>query len=343
MPQIKERDKHINFNNNKFLIGAYCDSSALGNSRIKKFKADSNEISLSWVTQKGFPHPFAGLSILPRDGNMFSLCNYDHFEITFNEELKTPIFLYIHYNIKGYTIKNDPTTTFLKRELILTSPKNSTVTIPLVRMKTPHWWFVQNPDIKNFTPNKNEVISLSIEDGDSDNFNKNKNIRIASIKACKNKVYLYIKILIFIIFIPLAFSIKEAYTIIKKRLLPEDIFYVKNRIESREKEYKEYIVDYINQHYSDPNLTKKKAVKDLKISHQNISFLLKSSLNTSFRDYLNNIRLEKTTELLKNPDYSITEIAFEVGFKLPSSFNRIFKKKFGISPREFRKTLRFET
>jgi AraC-like DNA-binding protein len=38
--------------------------------------------------------------------------------------------------------------------------------------------------------------------------------------------------------------------------------------------------------------------------------------------------------LFENPNYSITDIAFAVGFSDASYFGRIFKKHFGVSPSE---------
>jgi AraC-like DNA-binding protein len=46
--------------------------------------------------------------------------------------------------------------------------------------------------------------------------------------------------------------------------------------------------------------------------------------------------LEKAKSLLVNPDYSINEIAYMLGFEYPQSFSKFFKKKTGISPTIYR-------
>lgn len=61
--------------------------------------------------------------------------------------------------------------------------------------------------------------------------------------------------------------------------------------------------------------------------------------NLSFGEYIRKLRLEKASELLKNTKYSLTEIAFLVGFSDQSHFNRVFKTHFGVKPSEFRKSL----
>lgn len=57
-------------------------------------------------------------------------------------------------------------------------------------------------------------------------------------------------------------------------------------------------------------------------------------LDISPLDYLNQIRLNKATELLKNTELSIKEVCFKCGFKSPQYFSRVFKTQFGISPKD---------
>jgi two-component system response regulator YesN len=58
----------------------------------------------------------------------------------------------------------------------------------------------------------------------------------------------------------------------------------------------------------------------------------------SFSEYLNKVRIEKAKELLKDPKFNITEVAFEVGYEDSQYFCRIFKKSEGISPRQYQRT-----
>lgn len=62
--------------------------------------------------------------------------------------------------------------------------------------------------------------------------------------------------------------------------------------------------------------------------------LFSQHLNLSPLDYLNQIRINKAIELLKNTEMSIKEICFICGFKSPQYFSRVFKQQMGITPRE---------
>ena len=52
--------------------------------------------------------------------------------------------------------------------------------------------------------------------------------------------------------------------------------------------------------------------------------------------YLSGLRLEHAAELLKSPECSITETAFRCGFSNLAYFSRVFRQKYGLSPREYR-------
>ena len=59
--------------------------------------------------------------------------------------------------------------------------------------------------------------------------------------------------------------------------------------------------------------------------------------------YLQEIRFHKACGLLRFHDSSITEIAFACGFENLSSFNRVFKKFSGVTPRDYRKGSKSES
>ena len=60
-------------------------------------------------------------------------------------------------------------------------------------------------------------------------------------------------------------------------------------------------------------------------------------MEVSFIEYLNNYRLTMASRLLVSSNSSIIAIAMESGFDNLSYFNRLFKKKYKITPSEFRK------
>ncbi|WP_455669797.1 AraC family transcriptional regulator [Phocaeicola faecalis] len=74
------------------------------------------------------------------------------------------------------------------------------------------------------------------------------------------------------------------------------------------------------------------------ISERYLRKLFSQNLNLSPLDYLNQIRINKSIELLKNTEKSVKEVCFLCGFQSPQYFSRIFKQQIGLSPREIAKS-----
>ena len=62
----------------------------------------------------------------------------------------------------------------------------------------------------------------------------------------------------------------------------------------------------------------------------------KKEIGLTFQEYLVRLRIREALRLLGNPNASITDIAFTVGFNDTSYFSRTFKKYLNQSPSEFR-------
>lgn len=62
----------------------------------------------------------------------------------------------------------------------------------------------------------------------------------------------------------------------------------------------------------------------------------KKEHGVTFRDYLVSYRISKAQELLHNPNASVTDIAYTVGFQDPSYFTRRFRNSLGMSPSCYR-------
>ena len=71
------------------------------------------------------------------------------------------------------------------------------------------------------------------------------------------------------------------------------------------------------------------------ISVYHLSHIFKQSTGQTPIEYLNQYRLIMSADMLKSSDYSIMQIAFECGYNNVSYFNRAFKAKYGITPKEY--------
>lgn len=92
---------------------------------------------------------------------------------------------------------------------------------------------------------------------------------------------------------------------------------------------------YIGKHYSEP-ITLEDLSSYLKLNKSYLCTIFKKATKATFCTYTNQVRIEKSKELLINSQESILEIALSVGFSSASYFNTIFKKYEQITPLEYR-------
>lgn len=95
------------------------------------------------------------------------------------------------------------------------------------------------------------------------------------------------------------------------------------------------ILKYVENHYME-KITIEDMANELGISQSHFMKYFKNTMGTSFIDYLNEYRLTMASRLLVSSDSSILTIAEEVGYDNLSYFNRTFKKRFAMTPREYR-------
>lgn len=94
-------------------------------------------------------------------------------------------------------------------------------------------------------------------------------------------------------------------------------------------------VGYILEHLCE-ELTIEKIAKDLGVSPRQLSTNFKKKFGVKLLEFIGNIRVEQAATMLRFSTASITEIASECGFGSLRNFNRLFRQRFHMSPREFK-------
>ena len=96
------------------------------------------------------------------------------------------------------------------------------------------------------------------------------------------------------------------------------------------------ITSFINEHIHE-ELTVARLCLEFHLSHSEIYHIFENYFATPPAEYIKARRLSKACELLKETDLPIGEIAGLVGVSDYNYFSKIFKRSFGVSPREYRK------
>ena len=95
---------------------------------------------------------------------------------------------------------------------------------------------------------------------------------------------------------------------------------------------------YISENYTTP-LTLDDAAHFMGVSKSYFAHLFRQYTNSTFVDFLTEVRVKRAQSLFLNPRVQIIDIAFDSGFSSLSSFNRSFKKITGLSPSKFREVM----
>ncbi len=99
----------------------------------------------------------------------------------------------------------------------------------------------------------------------------------------------------------------------------------------------ENIVKYIEENYSNFDLSLEKVADNAGLTKNYLSRLFKERTGNCYIDYLSQLRMEKAREFLSETDLSIKEIVLKVGYIDESSFRKKFKAEYGINASEYRR------
>lgn len=96
------------------------------------------------------------------------------------------------------------------------------------------------------------------------------------------------------------------------------------------------ILQYIEQHYGESNLSINKIAENLHFTPAYLCQIFKNELGVTINTYICNFRIRKAIELLKEKDTKLYEVSVRVGYSDQNYFSRQFKKQVGMPPSEFR-------
>lgn len=98
-------------------------------------------------------------------------------------------------------------------------------------------------------------------------------------------------------------------------------------------------IQFVSLHYQDDNLSLPIIANHLNISPAHFSRLFKQNTGTTFSHYLIEYRLMKAKELLTQPSVKAIDVCYQVGYQDYPHFTKAFKKKYNVSPTDFKKTI----
>jgi signal transduction histidine kinase/DNA-binding response OmpR family regulator len=106
-------------------------------------------------------------------------------------------------------------------------------------------------------------------------------------------------------------------------------------LNQKDEQFLHRVLDIINEHIDDPKFTVQKMCDSLGMSRMTLHLKLKALTGHSPHHFIRLLRLKKAAVLLRQKTASVTEVAYEVGFKSLSHFAKAFREQFGETPSRF--------
>jgi len=91
---------------------------------------------------------------------------------------------------------------------------------------------------------------------------------------------------------------------------------------------------YILQNYHQ-SIRMKQLTEVTNVSESQLNRMYQKTFQLSPMERVTAIRMEQAAQLLRNPSQSVTNVALQVGYQSMSAFLQQFKKKYGVSPKEY--------
>ena len=106
-------------------------------------------------------------------------------------------------------------------------------------------------------------------------------------------------------------------------------------VSSADAELLDRVRETVEQHMSDSNFSTEWLADEVGMSQRNLRRKIQAMTNLSLSGYVRMMRLERAVQLLEQRTGTVSEIAYQVGFKNPAHFSALFNQVFGVSPSRY--------
>ena len=107
------------------------------------------------------------------------------------------------------------------------------------------------------------------------------------------------------------------------------------KVKSPDEKLLERVMQAINHNLNNADLSVDKIADEVGISRVHLHRKMKELTGQTPHDFIRNIRMKKAASLLASADMNVSEVMYACGFSNAASFSTVFKKMYGMSPREY--------
>ncbi|HSC66917.1 MAG TPA: helix-turn-helix domain-containing protein [Cellvibrio sp.] len=311
-----------------------------------KFSLDAN-----FVLSRQAQYPFAAITMVfgPERGKieLVDLSAYD--KIVFSAKCSQPNSL--SFSLMSFDEQVSKVDNFVSYRAPVTffscAQQWSQVELDLTRMEIPQWWFdMFKVELSHKEYSLDKVAKFSFGSSFQSVFDIETNIQLNEITLVgRNWAYLYLlAAFMMLAWGSYAFWFFRQHTRALTRELHDKIqrdrplvAYQQVSVEPLRDKDRSAILHFMATQYANADLTIDAMATAIGVSRTKINDILKSELGFTFTGYLNKLRLTEATRLLaQEEDANIAEIAYSVGYKNVSYFNKLFKEEYSCTPKTYK-------
>ena len=207
----------------------------------------------------------------------------------------------------------------------------------------PHWVYTNNPAV-NFTNLQPGEYSLHLRSTNSDGVWTD-NERVISLEVvptfAEQWTWLFLTILGVILTLLILHYVQHRVRVHQEEMVRMEVSAA--RIEmlasptnKADQEFIQKLMQVLESHLSDGELQVNDLADDMNMSRATLYRRLKQAVDLSPNDFIHQVRMRRSAELLTQTTDSIAQIAYSVGFNNPKYFSKCFRQDYGVSPAEYR-------
>ena len=106
-------------------------------------------------------------------------------------------------------------------------------------------------------------------------------------------------------------------------------------VTSADEAFLEKLIDLVNRNIDNPDCNIEQFAQELAISRALLFTKIKALTNLTPKNFLKTFRLKRAAQLLRTGKLNVSEVAYQVGFKEPRYFSKVFLKEFAQTPTQY--------
>lgn len=311
-----------------------------GKTEVHFINHHKDSISVSFTMRmNGTQFPFLLIEFLPPKGRYFDVSGYDYVEIELRASAENAASLPVRANllteIPGYSQRNNLETHRVMSRDFIFREHTTRYKLPINEFNAAAWWLELNAKIPDVgKPDYRKVTAFQIGSPAQVNLGVRQQHTVYKITFGKNN---YAVIAAGLLLVAVFYGIVYIKVRREKPLSPPTLPHKKLEIGNIEDEEISKLAAYMHANFHDPDITNENLKQTLGMSESKLAGLFKSGFDTTFKKYLNHLRLQEARRLLSDTNLPVNEIAWKVGYTSVTHFNRVFKEAEGYSPNQYRK------